>query len=454
MRFEDIESAKDLKGYLERVLSRSGGKTLDNQMLYHYTSITSIRDILSSGYVWLGSTDKMNDFIENSFINSVNAGRRLFFSSFSRAEENIAMYKMYASAPDGAMMHFSYNTAKRIVEELPNGENGFKKVRIVKDNVITNKTVDAKVYWIAVCYKYLHEDTIKAETVYNKNFTQPLNNPELAGIVKLNGWEYEREVRLCAETIEPLANNEKIAIKLPSKINSCTSIITCPNFDYKANRQIIMDLKRLSIKLTSSEYENMVDLGFDNQNENRHLKERINALKKENIELKAQLKENDTVSLIEEDIFEDGYHEIKSRDGVLLSKGNYINGHLVNGIEYNHILKIVEIIPKDSNLEVDDEIPVPYEKLKEEKWTYEDYGQYEGHLFLLPTYRFLIEEDIDLFYVVDKKVHLEGKRVKPTFKNFKTLEEFLSKNEPDELDYIRTGKRKYDETDEAEFILE
>ena len=62
----------------------------------------------------------------------------------------------------------------------------------------------------------------------------------------------------------------------------------------------------------------------------------------------------------------------------------------------------------------------------------------------------IVETGLEFFYVVDKKVKTEGKRVKPTFTNFRTLESFLSEKEPDELDYIKTGIRKYEQTDYAD----
>ena len=52
--------------------------------------------------------------------------------------------------------------------------------------------------------------------------------------------------------------------------------------------------------------------------------------------------------------------------------------------------------------------------------------------------------------MVDKKVKLEGNQVKPTFTNFRTLVSFLAEHEPDELEYLKTGKRGYEQADCAE----
>lgn len=57
---------------------------------------------------------------------------------------------------------------------------------------------------------------------------------------------------------------------------------------------------------------------------------------------------------------------------------------------------------------------------------------------------------IEYFYIVDKKVNLEGKIIKPVFTNFRTLEDFLADKNPDELEYLKTGKFGFEETYSAE----
>lgn len=61
---------------------------------------------------------------------------------------------------------------------------------------------------------------------------------------------------------------------------------------------------------------------------------------------------------------------------------------------------------------------------------------------------------LEYFYVVDKKVKLEGKLIKPIFTNFRTFENVMAEKEPDELDYIKTGIRKYDEAESAEIEID
>ncbi len=172
-------------------------------------------------------------------------------------------------------------------------------------------------------------------------------------------------------------------------------------------------------------------------------------LEAEIVRLRKIIEDNDLDDDIDydDDIWEDGYHEVKNGDGEILKKGQFVNGHLIEGIEYNIILRIVKG-------EGEKEEPVPSEELKDEKWHYNEYGQYDGCFSFMIGSDDIIETGLQFFYVVDKKLTNEGKLVKPTFTNFRTFESFLAEKEPDELDYIKTGVRKYEQTDYADVEIE
>ena len=286
--FKDLKTPEEIKEYLLNVLSRTGGKSKSEVCLYHYSKLSSLFTILSSGYIWLGSSEYMNDYMEGEFINSVEGRSKLFFSCFSRVEENLAMYKMYAPSPDGAMMAISFKTAQDIIANLPMAAENHKYVRIVRDNKLTDETVEANIYWAAIAYKDLHTDLLKAETVVNTQIQNPLNNNELAGYVKLYGWEYEKEVRLCASLPRPLGINERIAIPLPKDILKSVSIITGPAFDKQVSRDNLAKMKRMGVSVHDSEYDALVDLGYNTSSVSE---KRINELEKENERLKAYILE-------------------------------------------------------------------------------------------------------------------------------------------------------------------
>ena len=289
---KDLKTAQEIRRYLLNVLSRTGGKNKRSLYLYHYSKIQSIASILETGYIWLGSTESMNDYLEYEIINSAEDSSRLSFACFSRIEENLAMYKMYAPSPNGAMLAISFKTAQEIIDKLPT-TNGKKIVRIVRDNKLTDETINADIYWAAVAYQDLHTPLLKSETVTNTNISNPINEPDLAGFVKLYGWEYEKEVRLCAWTEKPLGSNEKIAIEIPAVIQREISVITGPAFDKKKNRRFLATLKRIGITVHDSQYDELVDLGYSTTQID---KEQYEKLQKENEVLKEKIEQYKSTS--------------------------------------------------------------------------------------------------------------------------------------------------------------
>lgn len=438
MKFSDCKNPKEITEYLRNVLSRTGPSKKKSVKLYHYTTIQTAISIIENRSIWLGSTDHMNDYLEGEFIQST-AGRTMHFTCFSKVEENLAMYKMYGPAPDGVMLEISYETASKIRDAIPSTDNDKKFVSIVRNGVMTDEKIEADVYWAEVCYKDLHTDTLRVGRNENDNIRRPLTIQQLAGYVKLYGWEYEKEVRFCADIGRSLGNNERIAIRLPEDF--AITVIFGPGFDKTKNRALCSKLKRLGVSCRDSEYDALVDLG-GSRPQTVSEAERIIELEAEIVRLKKVIADNDMDSIdYDDDIWEDGFHEVKNGDGEVLKKGQFINGKLIDGIEYNIVLRVTK---------EDDEKPVPPEELKDEKWRYDEYGQYDGVFGLMIAHDEIVETGLQFFYVVDKKVKTEGKLVRPTFTNFRPLESFLSEKEPDELDYIKTGVRKYEQTDTAD----
>lgn len=237
MGFTDYTSTKQIHDYLLQVLSRTGGKKSDNCYLFHYSKFSAIHNMITGGYIWLSSPDSMNDSFEKEVINLSKKREKLYFNSFSQTEENIAMYKMYAPEPDGAMLCISYEDAKQIITELEKDSSGKSLAYIVRGKKETSETVEVDVFWAAVAYKGLHNDVIKCGGVINNNIKKPLTSPDLAGLVKLYGWQYENEVRLCATTDAQLVSGEKLAIKIPETIKNKLKIVLCPNFDKDENKK-------------------------------------------------------------------------------------------------------------------------------------------------------------------------------------------------------------------------
>ena len=174
--------------------------------------------------------------------------------------------------------------------------------------------------------------------------------------------------------------------------------------------------------------------------------------------------------LEEDNLYVDGYHEVHDRDGNIVEKGEYLRGSLVNGISYNIILEIskhkeqaedrepckeeevefVDSLDYDAWKKKQTEEPVKMERIKNGEWSYCEHGRYETTFCLSYVCEYVKKLGLEYIYVVDKKIKLEGKMLKSTFTNFRTLEKVLAEKDPDGLDYLMTGILKYDQTDEAE----
>ena len=257
-RFEDLSSASDVKAYLKSILKYSGNTSKKNKLLSHYSNIECVLNIVEGGYLWLGSMSKMNDNLEYEVVRDLPY--KLFFISFSKMSENIAMYRMYSQAPNGIILEISYMDAEDLVNDIPKDESGKCILNVVRDKKVTEETVKADVYWAAVCYKELHSNRIKTGSVTNSKIKEPMLEDELAGFIKLDGWEFEKEVRLCAVTDDRVDDNICLAIKLPEAFSTKITAIKCPDFNKEKYNSEIRKLKKYGVTVRESEYESIVTL--------------------------------------------------------------------------------------------------------------------------------------------------------------------------------------------------
>lgn len=260
MKEKSFKSNELFKQHLMSVLRNTGNISKSKRFLHHYTSIDKVVSIIKSNTFWLGSTQKMNDHFEFEYINYFNYDKKLYLSSFSKIEENLAMYDMYASNDNGVMLSFSYEIADEIINANKSSEGRIVS-SVVRNNGISNDEVDIDLFWTAVGYKDLHSNKIFYEkTEYDPNFNI-FNDDYFVGFIKLFGWEYEHEVRLCARTKGNMNVDEMLAIKLPSQFYDNITITTSPMFDKQKNKSDIAYLKRNGVLIKASEYESFVDLG-------------------------------------------------------------------------------------------------------------------------------------------------------------------------------------------------
>lgn len=321
-RFEDLSSSSEIKNYLKNVLKYSGNTSKDNKTLSHYSNIECILNIVTGGYLWLGSMSKMNDNLEYEVVRDLPY--KLFFTSFSKMTENIAMYRIYSQAPDGTVLELTYKEAEEIINCIPKDSSGKSILHIVRDKKVIEQTVTADVYWAAVCYQELHSNKIKTGSVTNSRISNPMLSDELAGFIKLDGWEFEKEVRLCAVTDGVIEETDRLAIKLPKDLAARISIIKCPNFDKDKYTSEIRTLKKHGVRIQESEYEDIIS--FDKQ-------QRVSGTASLRTERFDSVVEKAEIILTGDTL--DSYGEIDSEIGLFyLSIPNYLER---NGIKYTKV---------------------------------------------------------------------------------------------------------------------
>ena len=237
MTFSDLREAENIKKYQKQILSRTGGRKSNEARLFHYTKIGSLLNIVTKGYLWLSTPAGMNDVLESKLIGLQDIDD-LSFACFSRTNQNIAMFKMYAPPPDGVMLSITISEAKEMIKQKP---------LIVEKEELTREEADTELYWTGVCYKDMDSNRITTPGQSNRYISNPLK--ELAGIIKLSGWEYEKEVRLCAR--KRLYSNQKLAVKMPENVK----VILCPFFDREKHKNELASLTAIGIDYESSFYE-------------------------------------------------------------------------------------------------------------------------------------------------------------------------------------------------------
>jgi hypothetical protein len=265
--FENLKDSLELSEYLRNLNERYENKK-DKIILSHYTNISTLLNILRMRSLWLGDYRKMNDSFENALMNKNKYARNFYYSCFSLSEESLAMYKMYGdNNPDSTIiMQISLSTFMDMMSYSCNGEHAGgvdddgkypqfqRKLNIIRDNVETSQKIDASIYGVEIAYLDPLTGVISLGDKTNENIISPLMSEDLVGLIKFKCWDYEREIRLCAYTSEPLDENEKIALKLPDDICKKIKIILGPGFDADKYREALYELSFFGVKWQDSIY--------------------------------------------------------------------------------------------------------------------------------------------------------------------------------------------------------
>lgn len=257
--FSKYDDPADVSRFLIKSIKRRN-KAANRMFIYHYGNIQNIVRIIENHEIWLGNPMRMNDLLEKQMFVNAKIDGRFFFTSFSKAKENIAMYRMYSGKNNdlssGAMIQINYAYADRMIAE---SDSEFEIIKYDDTGRgIKNGSVTASLYWSSVCYKNPTSNFIRVNTVHNNKLDDPLNSPVLCGQIKIDGWEYEKEVRIIAKTDIRLDDSEKLCLKLPPFTQSDVCVVLCPGFDKLKNDKYLGKLYQMDIDYKESYYNGLV----------------------------------------------------------------------------------------------------------------------------------------------------------------------------------------------------
>lgn len=157
---------------------------------------------------------------------------------------------------------------------------------------------------------------------------------------------------------------------------------------------------------------------------------------------------------------ENGWYYKKVPDGrhirralfqdIKLEEGTFKDDKLIEGVSYNWILRFWKV---DADGDEDLDAPAPTIKELTEDTPHEDISwsiemQYGGNVDFYSLEDYIEHEGIDKYYVADKKVYGNGKKIK--LLNMRTLERFLVEHDPKELKYLQTGEIETEFDEEIE----
>ena len=270
-KFDGINTPEGMQDYLRDVLSRSDEETC----LFHYTTISKVMSIVETGYLWLGDYRWMNDPFEAGILNEYRNAGHLFFTSFSRARESLAMYRMYCGNKSEAsvILKLPVRVLVSMMTAAYHGEAAggidddgkycqyFRKLNVVKNDTnetkgtVSDELVEASVFAADVAYYDPYSHKIHFGGEENSNILKPLNEENLAGWLKYKCWDYEQEVRLFAYTDKELNTGECVAVKLPDDFFRHSELILGPGFDKEKYREELVELRKQGINSTDSIYE-------------------------------------------------------------------------------------------------------------------------------------------------------------------------------------------------------
>lgn len=229
--FKKASSPQEIVSYLS-----SWERLKKTTHLYHYTKLSSMIGIIKSGYWVMRSPECMNDIFEFENWSQYDWSGVFFASFMGEQKENIGMWSMYAQPwVDGVKIAIDKNTFKNWIKNIKTVYKADPETYEVDEHTTFEIGKDATIKYNAVAYSdYDGTDNGKNESIrcgraVNEQLKRGTGNPLLAGYIKNDAWDYEREIRLRVD-IDKSIDCKAVAIKVPPELINAMTIVKGPRF--------------------------------------------------------------------------------------------------------------------------------------------------------------------------------------------------------------------------------
>ena len=250
--FEKIDSPEGIALYLDHTYAR----TKRCNYVYHYTTLSTLVEILRGRRWHLANARNMNDQLEYSY-GDPDRWKKIFFSSFMmNAKESIGMWSMYAQPwASGVKIAIPLAEMKKWIKNKPeifgvkeNKENADKRfdeyrTSVKIDGVATVLRLSAVAYSNAKDLESDETEQLTCGEAKNSVIKNAPDIPELTGYVKDKAWDYERELRLKI-TFSDEFNYDRVALEVPEYIIDAMTITTGPLFEGDLREKLQEEIKQ------------------------------------------------------------------------------------------------------------------------------------------------------------------------------------------------------------------
>ena len=186
----DVRSSEDLQIYLQEQAEKT-------TRLFHYTTLESLLCIIKNQTFRLTRMDLMNDKAEK-ILGGRKDGTASYVMSFTRDKEYVSMWAIYGR-PSGIKIRLDFDRLlfqKTINKNFYSDSEKLHKLAPVSS---LYKSVFSKHDWLISDIVYLDKD--KKQFRHNEDrfiniIADQYSIEDLAGFVKYDAWEFERETRL------------------------------------------------------------------------------------------------------------------------------------------------------------------------------------------------------------------------------------------------------------------